>query len=196
MEPLNAAIKLKRVGLAKTIRGSIFCVGGILLTLSPVIVGFLMGLGGGGGGGLILTIVPGFILTTIGIISMFRGIYQSLRTRTPAESVDLELRANVLKEKAISTAILVPVVMLSSAIICFVIGNMGLGPTAGSIAAIASAIPPAIVTVICVVLAVKSKLPRLRLVLSTLSVVFLVSIYLEAQTLYVIFVDQITSTYK
>jgi hypothetical protein len=152
MEPVNASIKLKRVGLAKTIRGSIFCVGGILLTLSPVIVGFLMGLGGGGGGGLILTIVPGFILTTIGIISMSRGIYKSLRTRTPAESVDLELRANVLKDKAISTAILVPVVMLSSAIICFVIGNMGLGPTAGSIAAIVSAIPPAIVTVMCVVL--------------------------------------------
>jgi len=196
MEPLNASIKLKRVGLAKTIRGSIFCVGGILLTLSPVIVGFLMGLGGGGGGGLILTIVPGFILTTIGIISMFRGIGQSLRTRTPAESVDLELRANVIREKAISTAILVPVVMLSSAIICFVIGNMGAGPTAGSIAAIVSAIPPAIVTVSCVLLAVKSKLPRLRLVLSTLSVVFLAGIYLEAQTLYVIFVDQITSTYK
>jgi hypothetical protein len=51
-------------------------------------------------------------------------------------------------------------------------------------------------TVIALMFAFLSKLPKLQLVLSILAVIFLAGIYFEAQVLYSFFADQITPTYK
>jgi hypothetical protein len=198
----------KRVGLALSKLGAILSFGGILFAFAPVALAFIstpvggnpFSEGGGGGGAaiwlMIITLPLGAITSIVGLVFMLSGIIYSLRIKTSTAAGNEELRAKILKEKSISLALLVPAIMITSPVICFVIGNMTLGPTAGTYAVIASAAIAGIALGICLVFAFQSKLPKLQIALSILAVIFLVGIYFEAQTLYFFFANQITSTYK
>jgi type IV secretory pathway VirB2 component (pilin) len=200
--------KAKRVGLVLSKLGAILSFGGILFAFAPVAIAFLstppggnpFSEGGGGGGAalwlMILTLPLGAIASIIGLVLMFVGIIYSLKTKTPVDSDNPGLRSKVLKEKSISLALLVPTLMITSPVICFVIGSMIVGPTAGTVAVITSAALAVAATGIALMFAFLSKLPKLQLVLSILAVIFLVGVYFEAQLLYSFFADQITPTYK
>jgi len=200
--------KPKRVGLALSTLGAILSFVGILFAFSPVAIAFSstppggnpFSEGGGGGGAalwlMILTLPIGAIVAIIGLVFLFIGIIYSLRIKTPIDTENQELRSRVLKEKSVSIALLVPALMLTSPVICFVIGNMTVGPTAGTVAVIATAIISSLAAMLSLVFAFSSKLQRLQIVMSILAVIFIVGIYFEAQTLYLFFASQITSTYK
>jgi hypothetical protein len=201
-------IKAKRVGLAQSKLGAIVGFGGILFAFSPVAIAFLstpaggnpFSEGGGGGGAalwlMIMTLPLGAVASIIGLVFMFIGIVYSLKITTPIDSDNPELRSKILKEKSISLALLVPILLITSPVICFVIGAMTMGPTAGVVAVIASAALAVAASVFALRFAFQSKLPKLQIVLSILSGIFLVGVFFEAQALFLFFADQITSTYK
>lgn len=200
--------KAKRVGLAQSKLGAIVGAGGILFAFSPVAIAFLstpaggnpFSEGGGGGGAalwlMIMTLPLGAGVSIVGLVFMFIGITYSLKIETPIDSDNPELRSKVLKEKSISLALLVPTLMLTSPVICFVVGAMTLGPTAGVVAVVASAALAVTATAFSLRFAFQSGRQKLQVVLSILSAIFLVGIFFEAQALFIFFADQITSTYN
>jgi hypothetical protein len=198
----------KRVGLALSKLGAILCFGGMLFAFSPVALAFIatpvggnpFSEGGGGGGAalwyMILTLPAGAITSIVGLVLMLTGIIYTLSIKTSSAAGNDALRSKILKEKSISLVLLVTALIITSPVICFVIGSMTMGPTAGSYAVIASAALAVAASVIALILALQSKLPKLQIVISILTVIFLVGIYFGAEALYFYFAGQITSTYK
>ena len=195
------SIKPKRVGLAKSKRGAILFFGGTLFVLSPVVLAVMTTpLGGnpfGGGAALwflMITVPLGVIPTSKGLAQMLTGISCSLRIKTPAASAGHEIRSRILREKAISMALLVAMLLVTSPVICLVV--MILGPIAVAVSIITLAVLATAATGICLVFALQSQVPRLQLVISILSVIFLVVIFLEVLALYSLLSNLIESRQK
>ena len=195
------SIKPKRVGLAKSKRGATLFFGATLFVLSPVVLVVLTTpLGGnpfGGGAALwflMYTVPLGVIPTYKGLAQMLTGINYSLRIKTPAASAGHEVRSEILREKAISMALLVAMLLVASPVICIVV--MILGPIAVTVSIFTSAVLAGTATAICLVFALQSQVPKLQLVLSIISVIFLVVIFLEAQALFSFLSNLIESRQK
>ena len=137
---------VKRTGLAVVTLGAIQIVAGLAFAFSPVLLAFLstppggnMFSEGGGGGGaaiwlMILTLPIGASVAMVGLVTMIGGVIATLRMQLPTVEEDAVGRSKMLAHRAIALTALLPLSLLISPIVTFVLGNMIVGGNSGLIA--------------------------------------------------------------
>ena len=138
---------------------------------------------------MIFTLPIGAEAAITGMVFLISGILYTLKTKTPSESEYPELRAKAIREKSISFALLVPIIMISQPVIAFVLGNMIIGPVAALITIWATAGLAMIAIAAAIFFALTSKVKWLQIGMVVLGIALLAGIYLEANTLYQLFTD-------
>ena len=137
---------VKRTGLAIVTFGACLILGGLAFAFSPVLLAFLstppggnMYSEGGGGGGaaiwlMILTLPIGASVAMFGLVTMIGGVIATMTMKLPTVEEDAVGRSKVLAHRAIALTALLPLSLLISPIVAFVLGNMIVGGDSGLIA--------------------------------------------------------------
>jgi len=137
---------VKRKGLAVVIFGACFVVGGLLFAFAPVGLAFLLapfsgGVDNGSGGGsgvviwfMILTLPVGTAVAMFGLVTMIGGTIATLRMKLPTEQEDAVTRNRLLSHRAIALASLLPLSLIPTPIVAFVLTNMVAGGNSGTTA--------------------------------------------------------------
>jgi len=181
---------VKRVGLAVVIFGACLVLGGLAFAFSPVAIAFLatppggnMYSEGGGGGGaaiwlMILTLPVGAAVAMFGLVTMIGGVISTLRMKLPSVEEDLVTRNRMLAHRAIALTALLPLSLLVSPIIAFVLGNMIVGGDSGVIAFFVIVAMQLVAGGFAIYFAVRSQKPVLISVLSAVVLLTLAGSYL------------------
>jgi hypothetical protein len=109
--------------LKRAILGLIFSVSGILGGISPFFLGIILQ-SNAAGWFMIATIPAGVLFSIFGLVWMIMGIIYCLRQKAPSQDSNPELRAKVIREKAISLALLTLPLLLIQPFIAFVLVAM------------------------------------------------------------------------
>lgn len=175
--------KVKRTGRSKANFGAILCFAGLLFAASPILVAYATQVVAYGWMG-IYSLPIGGVVALIGLSKMISGILQTLKVTTPAESEDLVERTKVLKDKSLSLALLVPVLLITLPLVSFVAGSMIVGAYAGIITVFAFGATVPAAAWFSMKFAIQTKIKSLPIVIGMLMVIFLVVLIFEAQALF------------
>ena len=175
--------KPKSTGRSKVKFGAILCLAGLLFAASPLLLMFATQVAAYGWLGIISFPIGGLV-ALIGLWQMIRGTLQVLQIYTPTESEDLVERTNVLKDKSISLALLVPVLLITLPLISFVAGSMLVGPYAGMITVIAFGATVPVAVWFSMKFAIQTNIKSLPIVIGILMAIALVVLFFEAQALF------------
>lgn len=181
--------KPKRVGLARSKYGALISLVGIAFAFSPVGIAVISSPGGNPFSSpilwaMILTLPLGAITAGIGIVLMITGVIYTLKIKTPTAEENAETRSKLLKEKSISLALLVPVIMVTQPLITFVLGAMFFGLAVASITVfITSGLAIGAIGT-SLAFAIQSKTQKFQITMIVLAVLFLAGIFLEATSLF------------
>jgi len=179
----SKAKKPKSTGRSKVKFGAILCLAGLLFAASPLLLMFTTQVAAYGYLG-IFSLPIGGLVALIGLWKMIRGTLQVLKIYTPTESEDLVERTNVLKDKSISLALLVPVLLITLPLISFVAGSMLVGPYAGMITVFAFGATVPAAAWFSMKFAIQTNIKSLPIVIGTLMAIALVVLFFEAQALF------------
>jgi len=130
---------VKRKGLAVVIFGACFVVGGLLFAFAPALLALLLFPFVGEAGGtaiwfMILTLPVGTAVAMFGLVTMIGGTIATLRMKLPTEQEDAVTRNRLLSHRAIALASLLPLSLIPTPILAFVLTNMVAGGNSGTTA--------------------------------------------------------------
>jgi MFS family permease len=181
--------KPKRTGRSKSNFGATLSFVGILIAVFPIALAY--GTNTAAYGWVAIATFPvGGAIACVGLVSMIIGITQTFRTPTPPASEDLTQRTKVLKDKSISLAILVPILLLTLPLISFVAGSMIVGAYAGIITVFAFAGVVVVAAWLSLKLAIDSNVKSLQITIALVMAILLVGLFFEAQAMYLHFIMQ------
>jgi len=189
MSDKSVTPKAKRTGRRKTNFGAILSFVGILFAASPILIAYATQVAAWGWLG-IYSLPIGGVAAVIGLWHMIGGIRQTLKIGTPTESEDPVERTKVLKDKSVSIALLVPVLLITLPLISFVAGSMVVGAYAGIITVFAFGATVPAAAWFSIKFAIQSKIKSLPIVIGILMAIALVVLFFEAQALYQHFIWQ------
>ena len=187
---------VKRVGLAVVIFGACLVLAGLAFAFSPVALAFLstppggnMYSEGGGGGGaaiwlMILTLPIGASVAMFGLVTMVSGVISTLRMKLPSAQEDSVTRNRMLGHRAIALVALLPLSLLVSPIIAFVLGNMVIGGYSGIISFFVIVAMQVVAGVFAIYFAIKSQKIVLIAILSALALLCLTGSYFMSTLVY------------
>ena len=130
---------VKRKGLAVVIFGACFVVGGLLFAFAPALLALLLFPFVGEAGGtaiwfMILTLPVGTAVAMFGLVTMIGGTISTLRMKLPTQQEDAVTRNKLLSHRAIALASLLPLSLIPTPIVAFVLTNMVAGGNSGTTA--------------------------------------------------------------
>lgn len=174
--------KAKGTGRSKANVGAILCLVGILFAAAPILLAYATQVAAYGWLGIYSFPIGGAVALT-GLWKMIRGTVQTLRISTPLETENSVERIQVLKDKSISLAFLVPVLLITLPLVSFVAGSMLVGAYAGMITVVVfgATIPAA--AWFSMKFALQSNIKSLQIVIGVLMAAALVALFFEAQAL-------------